>query len=371
MAHRHLVRTVCTLAFVIPFFVLRTGAQADAVTDWNVIAINATALPPNSVLQSRVLATVHAAIYDAVRVVEQRGAAYAIDVASPAGASVDAAVATAAHGVLVRLAPMQRPMLDAALNTFLSKIDDGKAKSGGIAIGTQIAEQMVAIRSKDGSGAQVAFKPQAGPGLYQLTPPQMLPPILTQWGAVTPFVLRGTAGLEFKGPPPITSAAFARDFDEVKSLGAHNSITRTAEQTAAAIFWVIQTAVPWNAAALAASAAKGLSVSENARLFALLSMATADSQIVAMQEKYNRPHWRPITAIRAAVSLNIPTLQGDASWEPLLMTPPHPDYPSAHAVYSGAAEAVLQAFSRMTTSTSALHFPGRLGSTGLITSFPK
>ena len=95
--------------------------------------------------------------------------------------------------------------------------------------------------------------------------------------------------------------AFARDYDEVKSVGARQSSTRSADQTAAAVFWTVQTAVPWHAAARAVSAAKGLSVSDNAKLFAMLSMATADSQIVAFAEKYRRPHWRPITAIRAGV----------------------------------------------------------------------
>ncbi len=132
-------------------------------------------------------------------------------------------------------------------------------------------------------------------------------------------------GLEFKGAPEITSAEFARDFDEVRLLGARNSTTRTADQTAAAIFWVVQTGVPWHAAARAASAAK-ISVSENVRLFALLALATADSQIVAMKEKYSRPHWRPLTAIRATAG-NIPGLTGNPLWETLLVTPPHPDYP--------------------------------------------
>jgi hypothetical protein len=150
---------------------------------------------------------------------------------------------------------------------------------------------------------------------------------LSQWGAVTPFVLRSRAGLDLKGAPAITTAQFARDFEEVKSVGARNSTTRTADQTAAAIFWTVQTAVPWHAAARAASSAKGLSLSENARLFALLTMASADSQIIAFEEKYERPHWRPITAIRAATDLSIPALKGDAGWEPLWVTPPHPEYP--------------------------------------------
>ena len=319
-------------------------AQADAVTDWNVIALNATAVPPNSILQSRTLAIVHGAIYDTVRAVDRKNGAYAVDVEAPAGISVEAAVAAAAHGSLVRLAPAERPRLDAALNVSLSKIAEGQAKTDGIALGGQIAEEIVALRSTDGADAKVAFTPKPGAGLYQLTPPQLLSAILPQWGAVTPFVLRSKTGLDFKGAPAFTTAQFSRDFEEVKSMGARQSTTRTADQTAAAIFWTVQTAVPWHAAARAASAAKGLSLSENARLFALLSMASADSQIVAFAEKYNRPHWRPITAIRAAADLNMAALKGDIGWEPLLATPPHPEYPSAHAMFSGAAEAVLRGF---------------------------
>ena len=337
-------------------------AQADVVTEWNVIALNATAIPPNSVLQSRTLAMVHAAIYDAARAIDQKHPAYAIDLKASREASVDAAIAAAAHGVLIRLAPVQRPALDDALNATLSKIAQGQGKTDGIDIGSQVAEKVIALRSDDGADAKLAFAPKPGPGLYQLTP-QSGPAILAQWGSVKPFVLRTMNGLEFKGPPAATSAAFARDFEEVRGIGARNSATRTADQTAAAIFWVVQTAVPWHAAARAASAAKGLSVSENARLFALLALATADSQIVAFQEKYTRPHWRPMTALRAAADLGISGLKGDRTWEPLLVTPPHPEYPSAHAIFSGAAEVVLKTFFGSDTVEVSVTYPVPLGIT--------
>jgi hypothetical protein len=336
-------------------------ARADVVTDWNVVAIDATAIPPNSVLQSRILAIVHGAIYDVVRAVDQQGTAYAVDFKAPEGTSLDAAVAAAAHGTLVRLAPMQRPMLDAALKTALSKIADGQGRADGISVGEKIAERSVALRSGDKADAKTVFTPKSGAGLYQLTPPHSLPAILPQWGGVTPFVLRSRSGLEFNGPPSVTSAAFARDFDEVKSVGARNSTIRTADQTVAAILWTIQTAVPWHAAARAASAAKNLSTTENARLFAILSMATADSQIVGFEEKYKRPHWRPITAIRTASDLGNPALQGDPNWEPLLVTPPHPDYPSAHAIFSGAAEAVLRGFFGSDDVRLSVTYPGPFG----------
>ena len=343
--------------------------QADVVTDWNAIALDATAVPPNSILQSRVLAIVHGAIYDTVRALNQKGAAYAVDLKAPAGTSLEAAVATAAHGVLLRLAPAQRPALDAALDRSLSRIPEGRGRSDGVALGTQVAEMTVALRGTDRSTATVTFTPRPGVRLYQLTPPHSMAAILSHWGAVTPFVVSSASALEWKGPPAIASADFARDFEEVKSLGARNSVTRTADQTAAAVFWTVQTAVPWHAAARAAARAKGLTVAENARLFAVLSMATADSQIVAFAEKYKNPHWRPITAIRAGGGLGIPALKADADWEPLLGTPPHPEYPSAHAVFSGAAEAVLTRFFGADSVKVSVTFPPVFGVTRTYTRF--
>jgi hypothetical protein len=352
------------LASVLALFIQPVSqARADAVTDWNVIAVNATAVPPNSVVQSRVLAIVHGAIYDAVRAVDHKNPAYAVELNAPSGTSVDAAIASAAHGVLVRLASPQRPTLDTMLNTALAKIPDGQAKTDGIRIGSQVAEKLLALRSADGADAKVTFTPKLGAGLYQLTPPDFAPAILPQWGGITPFGLRSRSGLEFKGPPAITSAEFAREFDEVKSVGARNSTTRTADQTAVAIFWVAQTGVPWFAAARTHSTARNLTIAENARLFALLSIATADSQIIGFDEKYQRPHWRPVTAIRAAATLNIPTLKGDTNWEPLLMTPPQPDYPSTHCIFSGAAEAVLRAFFGSDDINVNVTFPAPLGVT--------
>jgi hypothetical protein len=338
-------------------------ARADVVTDWNVIALNATASPPNSILQSRVLAIVHGAIYDAVRAVEQKGAAYAVDLKAPPGTSVDVAVATAAHGALVRLAPAQRPMLDGALGSALAKVADGPAKADAIDVGRQVADKTVALRGNDQATASATFTPKPGARLYQLTPPHSMPAILPHWGTVTPFIVSGNAGFPWKGPPAVTSAEFAREFEEVRSLGARNSTSRTADQTATAVFWTVQTAVPWHAAARAASTARGLSVADNARLFAILSMATADSQVVAFAEKYKNPHWRPITAIRAAAGLGNPALKADPDWEPLLGTPPHPEYPSAHAVFSGAAEAVLTTFFDSDAVQVSVTFPPVFGVT--------
>src|SRR5262249_54573166 len=125
-----------------------------------------------------------------------------------------------------------------------------------------------------------------GAGLYRLTPPHGMQPILPHWGAVKPFVVRLDEGYKTKGPPPPDSAAFKADFDEVKLLGGRYSTTRSADQTAAAIFWTVQTGVPWFAAARAAAVERKATMLDNLRLFGLLSIAVADSQIACFKYKY-------------------------------------------------------------------------------------
>jgi len=190
-----------------------SSAYADVVTDWNLAAINASAIPPNSILQSRVLAITHQAMYDAVRAIGGKRPAYTPDLKASSGASVDAAVAAAAHHALVKLIPSQRGALDAALNATLLRISDARAKADGVEIGTQVADALIALRNGDQSNAVVAFNPKPGAGRYRPTYPHNLPAILPQWGGVTPFVLKGLAGLETKGPPAPGSAEYLRDFE--------------------------------------------------------------------------------------------------------------------------------------------------------------
>jgi hypothetical protein len=344
-------------------------AKADIATDWNRIAVEATALPPNSILQSRVLAITHAAMYDAARVINQKSAVFATGIQTDGPTSLEATVAAAAHTVLRRLAPAQSGAIDAAYQTALSSVAEGPPKTNGIKVGQMVAENLLELRATDGSMQKAEIKLKDGPGFYQLTPPHSMQPILPQWGAVNPFVVRLDDSYNTKGSPHLDSAQFKADFDEVKLLGARQSSARTADQTAAAIFWTVQTGVPWFAAARAAAAERKVPPLENLRLFALLSVAVADSQIACFKDKYNRLHWRPITAIRAAAALKIPTLVGDSAWEPLLGTPPHPEYPSAHACFSGAAEAVLRGELKTDRVKVSVTFPPMFGVTRTFNSF--
>ena len=344
-------------------------AHADIATDWNAIAVEATTIPPNSILQSRVLAITHVAMYDAARIVEQKPPLFAKGISLDGSASVNLAVAAAAHTVLKRLAPAQSGPVDAAYQASLAGVAEGPQKSASIKLGQAVADKILELRSADGSAGKAVVSLKEGPGLYQLTPPHSMQPILPHWGSVKPFVIRLGDGYETKGPPRPDSPEFKVDFDEVKRLGARQSSARTADQTAAAVFWTVQTGVPWFAAARAAGAERKASVLDNLRLFALLAVAVAESQIACFKDKYLRMHWRPITAIRAAAGKNMSTLQGDAQWEPLLGTPPHPEYPSAHACFSGAAEAVLRGELKADAVHVSVTYPPVFGVTRTYSSF--
>ncbi len=343
-------------------FCLLSPARADMVTDWNDIAIRATdmaGLPPPP--QTRAMAMVHAAIYDAVNAVERRHAPYAVDLPAPAGTSAEAAVAAAAHGILTGLFPLQRASLDGSLNTALSKIAEGSARTEGIALGKEVATRIFDLRKGDGVGAKVSYALREGPGAYQVTPPMNAQPVIPQWGGVKPFLLRSAVQFDVPGPPAPGSAEFMRDFNEVKSFGGRGSTTRTNEQTATAIFWAGSEIPPLNAIARSMAAARKNTLIDNARLFAYLNMAMADSLIAGFEVKYRFNHWRPVTAIRNAAQLQNLALTADAKWEPLLVTPPHPEYPSAHCLATGAAEVVLRQFFGTDAINTALVLPAPLG----------
>ena len=334
-------------------------ARADVVTDWNEAAMAATAALP-APAQSRALAIMHGAMFDAVNGVEHKFSPYLAKDQAPAGAAADAAGAQAAHDVLAGLFPAQKPALGAQLASSLGKVANVAGRDAGAAHGARIAAAFLAARSGDGADAKMDYQPATGRGQWRPTPPGNAPMALPQWSEVKPFVLHSATQLTAKGPPALDGAEYLRDVDEVRRLGARNSSERTADQTAAAIFWVVNTAVPWNAAARALAAASGASTVDNARAFALMNMAAADAYIGSWAVKKQFNHWRPIHAIRQAAS------NADPEWQPLLNTPAHPDYPSGHCIYSGAAARALQlAYGRDEVSFTA----AALGPNGLIRSY--
>ena len=353
-----------TLVFVTQ---VSSTAWADAVTRWNEIATTVTTPPAANIpppYQSRIFAMTHAAIHDALNAIDRRSRPYALSIRPDPGASPEAAVATAAYGVLVHEVPGQQALLDAELQAALASIPDGEAKTRGVVIGHAAAAVIIALRSDDGSTAQVSYTPGTEPGDWQPTPPGFLPALLPGWGDVTPFGLR--IGAQFRPAPSpyfdLTSAAYTRDYNEIRSIGKADSPTRTAEQSEIAMFWYESSTIGWNRIARNVAVEQGLDPWSNARLFGLLNLAIADGYISTFEAKYFYNFWRPVTAIRAGDQDCNPHTIADPEWTSFLVTPPHPDNSSGHAVAGAGAAHVLAEFfdndNICFTTTSGAPFPG-------------
>jgi len=326
------------------------SAHADVVTDWNEAALNAIRInltPPP--LASRNLAILHASIYDAVNGISRTHERYFVASRVPASASREAAACAAAHRVLSTLFPANAVAFDALQTTILAAIRNGQRKAKGTAWGEWVAGEILAWREKDGSSAAVPPPSGSGPGYWQPTPPAFAPYLLPGWGFVTPFAMTGSDAFRPTGPPPLASARWVEDYNEIKELGSAASATRTTEQTEIALFWAdgARTETPpghWNSIAQNVSGARGNTMEENARLFALLNIAMADAAICAWDAKYRYDFWRPVTAIRNGNTDGNGATEPDPTWSSLIVTPPFPDYTSGHSTFSGAAATVLASF---------------------------
>lgn len=316
--------------------------STDPVVEWNVNMLQALGTVTSSgVLQSRLAAIVETAVYDAVASFSEDAEGYAdIHISPPPGASIDAAAIAAAHFTLVSLVPAQRASLDALYANSLSARGLTTADPG-VAVGEEAGAAILASRAADGAAsAQFPYTaPGAGnPGVWVPAPPAFAPASLPGWGNVTPWVMR--RGSQFRVPPPpaVDSDLYVRDADEVRNLGALNSIARTSLQTEIARWWPPSAVILWNPIARQVAVARGLSIFESARLFALLNVAAADAAIACYESKYAYNVWRPISAIRNADGVRLPA---DPNWQPFLATPAFPEYPSAHNEISGAMVQIL------------------------------
>jgi membrane-associated phospholipid phosphatase len=323
--------------------------SGDVVLQWNQLALDAIRqVKPNPVAASRSLAIEQVAVFDAVNAIDRSFTSYFAQVHASHGASLVAAAAQAGHDTLTAMFPTLKSTFDAALAADLVGIPPGLARQGSD-VGQDVAQQILALRSNDGSTAVVTYVAGTNPGDWQPTPPAFSAPLAPQWGSVTPWAM--TSQSQFRPPPPpaLSSLDYAIAFNEVKSLGRSDSTTRTGDQTQIASFWKDAAGTSyafghWNEIAAAVSIQEGLGLVQNARLFALLNIATADALIDTWEAKFDYSFWRPITAIQYTGddSLN-PATQSDPTWTPLIVTPNFPSYQSAHSTVSSAMAAILTA----------------------------
>jgi hypothetical protein len=318
----------------------RAAAGADAVLDWNAIAVNVTS-SQNPFAQARFLAIAQLAVFEAVNAVTRRYEPYLGTVVAPAGASADAAAIAAAHAVLKNYFPASAAVLDAARATSLSAIPDGSARSAGIATGEAAAAAMIMLRANDGSAPPEFYVPAPPePGEWQLTPGCTLGAgLFLHWRNVTPFGIPGVDRFLADPPPALTSRRYAKDYLEVKTVGGLTSTNRPQDRADVARFFAVSTpGFVLNAAARQVSVAQGRSLAHNARALALLNMAISDSLVASFATKYHYNFWRPETAIRAGDTDGNRRTDPDTTFAPFIVTPCFPSYPSNHASgsYGGA-----------------------------------
>jgi membrane-associated phospholipid phosphatase len=329
---------------------LTMPAGADVVTDWNEVLLDAIradrTAPPKA---ARAMACVHVSIFEAVNGILGGYAPYHVTTPAPAGASPEAAAAAAAHRSLTSLFPAREEVFDAALAASLAAIPEGTAKAAGVAWGTEVADEIIALRQNDRSADTVEYAAPLGGSWWAPTPPAFASALLPNWPLVTPWAIPGPAQFRSGPPPAPHTAEYRAAFDEVKRLGRAQSRFRSAEQTQIAQFWAdgAGTATPpghWLAIAADLAEARNLGLLEKTRLFALLGMAVADAALVSWDHKYQYHHWRPVTGIQNADLDGNPATAPDKRWTPLLPTPPFPAYSSGHSTFSGASARILELF---------------------------
>ena len=333
------------VAAVHPMTSAQTSNEGRAVADWSLIAQNAIVVvgrrfPGEAAVH---MGIVHAAIYDVVVAIEGGYRPFAITATVPRNTSVDAAVATAAHRVLVGRFSEQQGDLGDVYIAYLNGIPDGAAKTNGILVGEAIGLGMLQLRANDGLDSIVPYVQRpSGAGVYEPTAPT--PPLGTRMPHVLPLALHNVSQFRPSGPPALRSGEYAHDFNEVQELGRLDSSVRTADQTAVARFWTDHDIPQWNRNLLRLADARGLDSIETARMLAMAHVAGGDAMIGCFDAKYHYLSWRPIHAIhRADTDGNSRTLP-DPTWQPLLPTPNHPEYPSAHACHTAAIAEALESF---------------------------
>lgn len=321
------------------------SADPAVIRDWNAIGVSVAANAKRPASETYLyLAFMHDAVYDALTSIEGGYEPYLATVEAKAGASAQAAAVAAAHRVLVTYFPEQQASLDASYGASLAALDDGAPKDDGVGAGEAAAAALIAARAGDGRNAAFPFAPAPAAGVWQPTFPAFLAPQTPWLAAVKPLVLESPDQFRPAAPPGLQTDRWAEELDEVQRLGGADSTERTAEQTKVARFWGDSSVGQYQRAFRAFSARRLLDIESTARLFAMLDTAAADALIGCFDGKYHYAFWRPVTAVRAADLDGNASTSADAGWTPLLVTPNHPEYPSAHGCLTGAIGETLAGF---------------------------
>ena len=324
-------------------------AQASVVTDWNAITmvcvagqVAPVAIPGNRPNPSGLLdiALVHAALHDAVQANQGRFEAYHYENSDLRGVgSPEAAAAAAAYGVLVGLYGAGNPCLAAVTNPAVTYAGDP-----GLQAGNEAAAALLPLHRPSFALPDDPFTGGTTPGEWRPTPPGNAPGAFRFLTVTAPFVLNKNSQFRPPRQPPLSSVAYAREYNEVKALGSLTSTARTAEQTDLGRFWLTNPFHAWHATVRSIAEAHLEDVGDQARLFALVSLASADAAISCWDSKYHYNFWRPETAIQDGDADGNPRTAGDPDWVPFIPSPPYPDHSSAANNSGGSFTRILELY---------------------------
>lgn len=321
----------------------------DVVLQWNRVLMETVLTPgqhPPTIMPVRSYAMMHAAMFDAVNSIDGRHTPYLTEVPGSENASLEAAAAQAARDVLAALYPTRVSVFNAELAISLQGIEEYRAQQG-IRVGQIVAERMLAARANDGwNVTPPPYTLPSTPGNWQPAPGAAT---FTHYPYVLPFAITSATQFAPNPPPAMTSAQYAADLNEVKEIGALNSMTRTPEQTQIAKLWAnVNTPtnflLVWNNVARTVSVAQQISTVEKARLFALTNISLHDALQTTFASKFQHGMWRPITAIRRADEDGNAATTPDPLWVSLIGNPPYPSYAGNMSAIGTSQATILAAF---------------------------
>jgi hypothetical protein len=319
---------------LLTLLLLAFSAHADAVANWAYTTTDIATDGPNTLLT---MALAQNAVYEAVNAITGRYPRDRIDLGPAQGASIDAAIAAASRTVLLHEAPVLKTKIEAAYAQTLASLAPSEARAG-VNIGERAAADVLA-KHKDDIGKTEPYRPLTSPAVYVPT----TFPLGYAFAQHRPWFMKSPGQFRPGPPPALTSALWARDYNEIKAIGSVGSAARTPQQTAIAQFWA--TALPDVHMGIVHSVAmaKGREITRNARLYAAVTAALNDAEIAVLEAKYHYNFWRPITAIRNGDLNRNPATERDPDWTPLIATPLHPEYPCAHCVIASTIATVIHA----------------------------
>src|SRR4029077_1285756 len=321
-------------------------AHANVVTDWDAKAVDViqgnAPIPPPQIGPAggeRIATIMHLAMFGAVNTIDPHYQPYHGQTLPKVDASQEAAAASAAATVLIKMLPEQTAKISQERDAYLARIPDGDAKDHGVKLGEEMALKVIESRVDDGYGAPNAFRPATQPGQYTET-------MLTYgWDISTLQPVALTRPSQLRPPPPmaLSSEEWAANYNEMKEYGEKDTTKRTPRQTEDARFWL--TVSPGSNQPLARQIVieKNMSIVDSARFMALVTMAQMDALIAVFDAKYHYTFWRPITAIRNGDIDGNPATDRVAAWQPIALTPLHPEYPCAHCIITGAMAGAITA----------------------------